>query len=548
MNPSKSLLALALTAGLLAGLAGCGSKGTEGSQDTSGQPSQGGESTSQSASQPSGKAVTLSAAPVAAGADTFILQDPATDYYGLVDSSGKEILPCQYGDMFYLTVNKLDPKTYVAVQEKGSYGVYDLTGTQVLAPAYDSIEGASFSDAFVVGYHDSFGVVDLTGQELVPMDYLGISCSAQGMFAGTKESDGGCTVDLYQKDGTLSDSWSAHSSSDPYAFYGYGTELHGAKCYTLSGEEISLIGNLLAPNSVSDNSSSLVAPYFCYTDGSQLLVTDASSGKTVFSQPLKVELGTPFLLEFNVTRDLGNGTLHATASVGYYQGEKVSGEQLFRLTLGDTVQCFDQGGQSLALDGIGGSTKQFGMGPYYNGTAFAVTEDERIVVVDESGAVVRELTLPFSDLSRCYFLGSCAVLYNNGYVYVADQEGNTIANQDGYTGVKDKGLLFLVTAEGPVECPAADGSLILSAEQGLTDPEVKYSSDWEDGTFHSAILSGTNLLVDRENALLLAEMDETLTAALLDETATLLASQDDSQLYAVQETEGQWQVQLLAQR
>lgn len=435
MNPSKSLLALALTAGLLAGLAGCGSKGTAGSQDTSGQPSQGGESTSQSSSQPSGKAVTLSAAPVAAGADTFILQDPATDYYGLVDSSGREILPCQYGDMFYLTVNKLDPKTYVAVQEKGSYGVYDLTGTQVLAP-----------------------------------------------------------------------------------------------------------------NSVSDNSSSLVAPYFCHTDGSQLLVTDASSGKTVFTQPLKVELGTPFLLEFNVTRDLGNGTLHATASVGYYQGEKVSGEQLFRLTLGDTVQCFDQGGQSLALDGIGGSTKQFGMGPYYNGTAFAVTEDERIVVVDESGAVVRELTLPFSDLSRCYFLGSCAVLYNNGYVYVADQEGNTIANQDGYTGVKDKGLLFLVTAEGPVECPAADGSLILSAEQGLTDPEVKYSSDWEDGTFHSAILSGTNLLVDRENALLLAEMDEDLTAELLDETATLLASQDDSQLYAVQETEGQWQVQLLAQR
>lgn len=164
MNLGKRLLSFAVAAGLLASLTGCGSQNSANSSSSASasQPT-GAGSVSSSAPQAAPEGFSVACTPVSAAGDTFIVQDPATDYYGLVDSTGKEILSCQYGDMAYLTVNKLDPKFYVAVQEKGSYGVYDLTGSQVVAPSYDSIRGADFSDGFVVCYHDRYGVVDLTG-------------------------------------------------------------------------------------------------------------------------------------------------------------------------------------------------------------------------------------------------------------------------------------------------------------------------------------------------------------------------------------------------
>ena len=548
MNLGKRLLSFAVAAGLLASLTGCGSQNSANSSSSAStsQPT-GTGSASSSAPQAAPEGFTVAYTPVSAAGDTFIVQDPATDYYGLVDSTGKEILSCQYGDMAYLTVNKLDPKFYVAIQEKGSYGVYDLTGSQVVAPSYDSIRGADFSDGFVVCYHDRYGVVDLTGQEIIPLDYTGISCSAQGMVAGTKQADGGYTVDLYNKDGSLSQSWPAKGGNNTYSFYGYGTQLQGGGWYTLSGEERSLIGGMFTTNYILDTSADLVPPYFYYVTDSQLLVVDASTGETLVTQDLNTQLGTPVLLDFEVSRDLSTGTVHALVLISYYQNDKFTENQFFRFSLGDTVQSFDQASLSLAVNVLSGSAK-YGMGPYYNGTAFAMTEDERLIVVDEAGSVVRELTVPFSDPAQCRLLGDCAVLNNNGYVYVIDKEGNTIANPDGYTGVLDKGILCLRTAEGMLECVDAGGNMLISAEDGLTDLDVLYSSDWEDGSFHSAILTGTNLLVDRDNSLLLAELDDTLTSALLDETATLLASADDTQLYAVTDNGGQWQVQLLVQR
>lgn len=354
-------------------------------------------------------------------------------------------------------------------------------------------------------------------------------------------------MDLYNKDGSLSQSWPAKGGDDTYSFYGYGTQLQGGGWYTLSGEERSLIGGMFTTNYILDTSADLVPPYFYYVTDSQLLVADASTGETLVTQDLNTQLGTPVLLDFEVSRDLSTGTVHALVLISYYQNDKFTENQFFRFSLGDTVQSFDQASLSLAVNVLSGSAK-YGMGPYYNGTAFAMTEDERLIVVDEAGSVVRELTVPFSDPAQCRLLGDCAVLNNNGYVYVIDKEGNTIANPDGYTGVLDKGILCLRTAEGMLECVDAGGNVLISAEDGLTDLDVLYSSDWEDGSFHSAILTGTNLLVDRDNSLLLAELDDTLTSALLDETATLLASADDAQLYAVTDNGGQWQVQLLVQR
>lgn len=95
--------------------------------------------------------VTFSARPIDAAADMLILQDPTNQQYGLYDITGEEILPSEYGEMKFITVNNYEPKVYVAAQSKGSYGVYDLAGTEIVSPMYDDIvEGAGYADCFFV--------------------------------------------------------------------------------------------------------------------------------------------------------------------------------------------------------------------------------------------------------------------------------------------------------------------------------------------------------------------------------------------------------------
>ena len=196
----KRVLTLLLSCALVLSLAACSSGG--GSDSSSGSPEAGGASSSGTGStshasnpQPAPDAA-LTQRPVQTAGGTFIVQDETTSQYGLMDASGQELLPCQYGDLYYLYVNQLEPKTYVAVQDKGSYGVYDLTGRQVIAPRYDGISGALYNDAFLVEYHDAWGAVNLSGGELLPVQYDAVADSVQHMYAALTSAGGSSTSPL----------------------------------------------------------------------------------------------------------------------------------------------------------------------------------------------------------------------------------------------------------------------------------------------------------------------------------------------------------------
>ena len=178
----KRVLTLLLSCALVLSLAACSSGG--GSDSSSGSPEAGGASSSGTGG-------------------TFIVQDETTSQYGLMDASGQELLPCQYGDLYYLYVNQLEPKTYVAVQDKGSYGVYDLTGRQVIAPRYDGISGALYNDAFLVEYYDAWGAVNLSGGELLPVQYDAVADSVQHMYAALTSAGGNSTIELRDAAGAV---------------------------------------------------------------------------------------------------------------------------------------------------------------------------------------------------------------------------------------------------------------------------------------------------------------------------------------------------------
>ena len=188
----KRVLTLLLSCALVLSLAACSSGG--GSDSSSGSPEAGGASSSGTGStshasnpQPAPDAA-LTQRPVQTAGGTFIVQDETTSQYGLMDASGQELLPCQYGDLYYLYVNQLEPKTYVAVQDKGSY---------------DGISGALYNDAFLVEYHDAWGAVNLSGGELLPVQYDAVADSVQHMYAALTSAGGSSTIELRDAAGAV---------------------------------------------------------------------------------------------------------------------------------------------------------------------------------------------------------------------------------------------------------------------------------------------------------------------------------------------------------
>ena len=98
----KRVLTLLLSCALVLSLAACSSGG--GSDSSSGSPEAGGSSsgtgsTSHASNPQPAPDAALTQRPVQTAGGTFIVQDETTSQYGLMDASGQELLPCQYGDL-----------------------------------------------------------------------------------------------------------------------------------------------------------------------------------------------------------------------------------------------------------------------------------------------------------------------------------------------------------------------------------------------------------------------------------------------------------------
>ena len=211
----------------------------------------------------------------------MIIQDEATSQYGLIDQNGREILPCEYNAMKFLFVNRFNPKTYVAVQSRGSYGVYDTSGQEVVAPLYDDIEGGEYTDTFTVKSHDVYGVVNLEGQEIIPVEYEYIANSAQRMIGALKKEGSDRTLSLYMENGTLQNSFpveialsARRSDAAWFSFSNWGTIITlGTESESSGSSEVmryNLSGNAQNQERGWWGDSLIGDQYFGYLDGTQL--------------------------------------------------------------------------------------------------------------------------------------------------------------------------------------------------------------------------------------------------------------------------------------
>ena len=99
-----------------------------------------------------------------------VLRVESNQKYGLIDLSGKELLPCEYD---YISVIP-NVKNSILVQKDGKYGLVNTEGVKVLDTIYSSISnlGEDYKNGYITSNEEGkFGVVDYTGKQLLENKY-----------------------------------------------------------------------------------------------------------------------------------------------------------------------------------------------------------------------------------------------------------------------------------------------------------------------------------------------------------------------------------------
>jgi len=97
--------------------------------------------------------------------------------FGLIDGSGKTVLPCEYEGLFTYN-DKAYPEGYIVAKRQGLWGVLDWNGRPILPYRYDAqpIPISNSNGFFVVCGNDKpGGVVNSKGDTVVPFHYPNLS-------------------------------------------------------------------------------------------------------------------------------------------------------------------------------------------------------------------------------------------------------------------------------------------------------------------------------------------------------------------------------------
>lgn len=90
--------------------------------------------------------------------------------YGLIDLTGKEVLPCEYESITIVA----GVKNSIKIEKDGKYGLVTTEGTTILEPIYTNILnfGEDYKNGYIVVNSDKkYGVVDYLGKQLLEAKY-----------------------------------------------------------------------------------------------------------------------------------------------------------------------------------------------------------------------------------------------------------------------------------------------------------------------------------------------------------------------------------------
>ena len=130
--------------------------------------------------------------------ESNVLKVKQNGKYGVIDLTGKEILPCEYDEIGVVE----GIKEALKISKEGKYGVSDMEGKIILKPEYAEVQklGKDKKSGFIVKNSDGkFGVVDYSGKAILETKYEAISQVYSNEYYVVKEA--GKSI-LIKKDGT----------------------------------------------------------------------------------------------------------------------------------------------------------------------------------------------------------------------------------------------------------------------------------------------------------------------------------------------------------
>lgn len=430
-----------------------------------------------------------------------------------------------------------------------------------------------------------YGAVDLQGNEIIPVQYANITSSPQGLLGAVTRgelSDGAdyayCNVDLYGSDGTMQNSFQAElvrtgsisggEGDTTLEFFNWGTliciESNDGRDtfeqrFELGGDVFTGIKDALLIN----------APYFEYLNGNTLSFMDGSTGEEVISIELQLPEGILADLRVydvieGIKTDVANGDVTGAFYVRAVKDNDFVQEG--ELYLVSNVSAQDA---ELYLVSLGSAPSISPMeedykeiGPFYGNSAFAITADDKICALDAAGNAV-ELSAPFTPSSPTesphYFLyEGCAILDNNGYIYIVNKDGDTILSEDGYTEMAGTssysylgGLIVLTASDGSTQLIDTYGNEIVPQGNSYQQAAL-YDPQGEENEAYSLIqdtTAGRYVFVDNENNRALesySEMSEDFASKLFAGQGWVLWDDLEERLIAVVAKEDGYQVQDVA--
>lgn len=119
--------------------------------------------------------------------------------YGMIDINGKEILPCEYDELYSLK----NTDNSIIVVKDGKKGLVDSTGKKIIDPQYKEIRGLGTD--YKLGYvviteDDTYGIVDCNNQPVLETKYQDIKSLAENGIYAVKEND---AWELVKKNGEI---------------------------------------------------------------------------------------------------------------------------------------------------------------------------------------------------------------------------------------------------------------------------------------------------------------------------------------------------------
>ena len=385
--------------------------------------------------------------PVASSQERFIVRNESGNLYGLVDSSGNFILPCEYEE---LSFQQAKSQTVLKVMSKGSYGVSDLDGTELIPCEYTDIIFSQYDDSCIVKtFLGKLGVLTFNNKFIVPAEFDIIKFGFGESIVAVKRSEAdtySATISTYQADGQpiMEIPWDGYIEA--ILMDGGGGNLVGINWTQWGDRYTNQVYLTLEGEEAVYCDTAATETHLYYMQDGVLVARDIA---TAHERPIWTFPNASQWNGFKVSNvyeyiDPITDTIFCNLSVtGGTLGTRDMESYDLRISFEDPVAVIDFSEEDIQ-ETIGDASS---LGGFYGGVAIAFPPQGYLCTVNTSGEKLSDITNPYTNKAKSILLENAAVLNNNDFYSIVNSDGELLLSEDGYSDVQRVNVsgIYMVT-------------------------------------------------------------------------------------------------------